>query len=498
MMNDTLLCQTLKALAPVEHRLLAQALQSPLFNPSRLAPKCIELHRYLFEKGFDHELKHEEAFAFTYPGKPFNRALLDNVMSALMDCIREFIAWRQMRQVAGEAGTRLEMARFYRANNLHHRFEQSIEQVRRQLKKQANSLSIDIHFQYFQVEMEVYDHLSVINDLQNDLNLPAATESFIQYYLAQGLELALRLAHQANLTALDFSHFDAFSESLRSIAKGNSYFHNPLIEQLCLAFELLDVKTPEVVFHRFVALFNQENHRLKFNTLHFLATMARHYCLGKINHGEAYYRPVLLGLYRSHLEMGLLYEKEKILHNTLLNIVNMAVGENEGSWAKEILEAHRFRITGSESQEASYFFIKAFLCFNQNNFGEAGLALEAAFAEINRLESRSHFKDFNLKLMARKLEIQILYENDPTSTLLCDRLNAHKMFVHRNRYLTNSHKTLHNNFVDLMKQLVSPASQTDSKRAKKLLDKLQQPGFLIADRKWVTEKVQLLAAVAMG
>jgi hypothetical protein len=491
-MNDTLLFQTLCALSSKEHEQLKHALQSPLFNPSRLAAKCLELHGFFIGKGFENKLSGEEAFAALFPNKIYNKAMLENTMSALMDGVRAFVAWQMTMKQRGETGTRLEMARFYQQRGLPHRFLQTIQQVRRLQEKKPVLRSSAAYFQEFELEMEVYRYHAVLNDLQNDLNLPATLDSFIQYYLAQGLELGLRLEHQSNMTALDFSRYDGFLDSIKEFAAANGFFKNSLLEMLCLAYQLLSHEAPETIFLRYVRLLNEEGDSLEFSTHHFLATMARHYCLSKINHGEPAYRPILLALYKTHLAKGLLDEKGKIPHNTLLNIVNMAIGENEAEWATSMLEAHRHRIIGSDSQAASYFFIRSFLAFNQKDLEMAASALDEAFLELNRLEARSHFKDFNLKLMARKLEIQILYETEPDSTLLYDRLNAHKMFVHRNRYLTSTHKTLHNNFIDLMKQLILPACQTDSKRAEKLHEKLQRPGFLIADRKWVTEKVQAL------
>lgn len=491
MMNETLLGETLGALTPDEQKQLKKALLSPLFNPSRLASKCAELYHFLQQKGFGSPISYEEAFNSIYPDKPFNKALLENVMSALMDCVRELIAWQQVRQRNGAMGLRLEMARFYRERNLGHRFEAAIDQAKRELKKQKSVLSAATQYQGFQIEKEKYDYRSILNDLQNDLNLPAAADTFIQYNLVQGLELALRMAHQAKLTSFEFGQYDDLSKRLQYFAHAAENFRNPFVELLCLGFELLKVQTTAEVFQRFTTLFNSVVGEINFQSSQFLATIARHFCLEKINHGQAAFRKVLFDIYRSHLSQGLLYENGKILHNTLLNIVSIAVGESEGTWGEDVLEAHRYCIIGCESQESSYFFIKSVMHFNQKNFQEAGLALDEAFFEIKKVEARNHFKDFNLKLMARKLEIQILYENDPCSTLLNDRLNAHKMFVHRSRHLTLSHKTLHNNFVDLMKQLISPNRQ---KMAKKLIEKLQVPGFLIADRRWVTEKVAALVA----
>ncbi len=494
MMNETLLCETLGALTQDEQSQLKKALLSPLFNPSRLASKCAELYFFFQQRGFEQPISYEEAFNSIYPDKPYNKALLENVMSALMDCVRELIAWQQVRQRNGATGQRLEMARFYRERRLGQRFEATIDQARRELKKQPSALSASTQFQQFQIEKEIYDHRSIHNDLQNDLNLPVTADSFIQYNLVQGLELALRLAHQAKLTSLEFAQYDNLSMRLLGFAKASDY-RNPLVELLCFGFELLNAQTSEAVFQRFNTLFNTVVGDINFQTSQFLATIARHFCLEKINHGQAAFRKVLFDLYKSHLSQGLIYDNGKILHNTLLNIVSIAVGENEGTWGEDVLESHRYSIIGCECQESSYFFIKSVMHFNQKNFHEAGLALDKAFLEIKKVEARNHFKDFNLKLMARKLEIQILYESDPYSTLLNDRLNAHKMFVHRSRHLTSSHKTLHNNFVDLMKQLISPNKQ---KMAKKLNEKLQIPGFLIADRKWVTEKVAALVADSNG
>jgi hypothetical protein len=493
LMNDTLLCQTLGAMTKDALAQMGCALLSPIFNPSRLASKCLNLFRFFEQKSFQDPITHESAFASIYPDKPFNRHLLDNVMSSLLEAVRQFIAYSQWLKQSGEMGKQLAMAKFYRETNFDHRFTQAIETIRREKSKQpASPLSTNSLFQSFLLEKEVYDFQSPRNTLKSDLNLNATFEQFVLFVLSQGLELVLLLEHQRSLTSLDARYWDSLAAALQAMSQAYSFLQNPLPELYSMAIQLVKMEASIEEFDQFLLLLDNNNASLDREVYKLLASMSRHYCTANINRGSHPFRAVLQRLHKSHLSQGILHENGQIPLSILLNMVNNALGTGEFAWAKQVLETNQHCIGGSESPEVAYQVILAQCLFKQKDFQAASSCLDAAFDEMANLESRSNFKDSSLKLMAKNLEIQLLYETDCSSSLLTDRLNAHKMFIHRNKHINSSHKTLYNNFVDLLKQLTQPATQTDAKKAKKLLGKLKQPGFLIADRRWVTEKVEAL------
>lgn len=493
MMNSTLFFQTLAAFTNEELEELHRFLRSPVHNASKLANKCTELYQFCRASGFRGPVTYEAAFGAIYPGKPFNQHLLNNVMSALLDVAREYIGWRKWRQQQGGAVLWLEMARFYRERGLDHRFVQALEKGRKELVANSSGDSADYFLHHFLLEKEAYGHLSVLNTLDNGLNLPSLTNSYLKFHLAQGLEIGLRYLHQLVLTTIVAPEAQQFADALRAQAREVGYLGEPSIELLDLAFPLVLGHASEEAFELFLGKLKEFGNRLSPELHKLLATIGRMFVTSLINKGKASYKQVLFQLFKGHLAAGLLYENDKIPQSTLLNLVISAIESGEDEWAGTLLEDHRHAIAGSESPEVAYQFIKAYLLFRTKAFGEAAQRLDLAFAELNKEESRSHTRDFILKLMARKLEIQLLYETSPSSSLLADRLNACKMFLHRNKYISKSHKNLYNNFVDLMKQLVLPSTQTDPQKAKKLLEKLSKPGFLIADRRWVTEKVRSLA-----
>ena len=498
-MRDTLLFQTLQALTPDEFQRLGIFLESPLFNHSRLSSKCIALYlAFKMERanGSILQFSKRQAFHSIYPNKSYNQRLLDNVMSALLENVRQFIMTEQLVFSSAENAKWMAMIRFYRERNLDKRFLQSVDAVRRLKKKDALPFEASKLFEDFLLEEEVFEYENVHNQKKSDLNLSAVLVKFVQYCLAKGLELSLLLQHQKNLAALEINKWSPFTEKSISLARTYNYFDNPLIELLDRALTLKSKEANDEDFMEFLKLFTLHEKELSQTMAKQFAGMARHYCTAQINLKRTDFTKELLALYKNHLEKGLLYENGKVLQSILFNMVHVALREQEYDWAINTLESHRYRIMGSEYPEVVYQLIKSNCFFYRRNYSEAENALNNAFMEMTDKGARSNFKDIALNKMARLLEIKILYENDPGNIMIIDKLNSFKMFIHRNSYITKEKKQLDNNFVDIMKQLTAPATLTNKKRLLKLADKINRPDFKSAESTWLVKKIEELITTA--
>lgn len=477
-----------------EFRRFGDLLNSPFFNHTRLSAKCLELYRFFLDRGFENELDYEEAFAVLYPGKPYNRHLINNVMTALLEQARQFIACQFWQKSQGEAGVQLAMLKFYRERQLDNRFVQTLEKIRREQASEPATFGEERYFQRYQLETEVFDFHN-LNDNQKGLHfISPVVENFRQFVVASGLKLLLKFMQHNDRSQADLEQLAIFENEIRAMRSNLGPFDEPLIYLLEMAVTLLRQDTSDQDFESFLDLLAAHWQQISPGERRQLAGIARHYCNQRINRGGRHFRPVLFQLYQSHLPLGLLYEQGRIPQANLFNMINIALGESEIEWAEQALETHRHFIAGSDYPEAIYLICKAFCLFSKRDFHAAYTALNDAFTEMANHELRIHLKDLGLNKMARVLEIKILYEIDPGASLLTDRLNAFKMYLHRGVKHPAGKRELHNNFVDFLKQLTLPAIQSNPQRAKKLLEKLDRPGFLIADRRWVTEKVEALLA----
>ena len=494
-MRNTLLYQTLQLLQPDEFHRLGVFLESPLFNNSTLSNKCIELYLILKKTRIKEiELTKTTAFKSIYPNKPFNQRLLDNVMHALLEVVRQFILIEDQMQPENQDYKLLALAKFYRERQLDKRFTQTIEALRRKRKKETQLLSADLFYKNYLIEHEQFEFENLHNQKNSDLNLNALLNQFIQFHLLKGLELILLLHHQSKLTVIDTEIWEAFKNQSLNLAESYKHFSNPLIKLLYMALSLNTGETKDEHFEGFLQLFEAQEVNLSRPITQQLAGMARHYCVSQVNLGRTPFRKKLLDIYKNHLEKGWLYENDRILQAILFNVVNVALLEKQHDWALEILEKHRYRITGSEYPEVIYFLIRANCFFYQNEFDQAADSLNSTFAELADRESRSNLNDIGLNKMTRLLEVKILYEKDPHSTVLTDKLNAFKMYVHRNHHLTEDKKKLDNNFIDMLKKLLSTSNRNNKIKLEKLEKQLNDSSFRCAEQNWLKNKVKNLIA----
>lgn len=484
-MKSTLLGQTLGALTNDEFNKLGEALVSPIFNNSRYSAKCILLHSFLREKKMGDDATLQEAFTALYPGKPFNRSLLDNVLAAFLEATRRFIAYEKWQQEEGEVGKQLYMASFYRERNLPNRHQQIMGAIKRAASTNPLPSKQDYLF-----HKEQFDFSLHFQEVQIQHGFELYLLAFSKHFLMQALEVNMLLQHHQQLTSFEYGHWSKFHELTIELAKGYDFFGSPALKLLHDAQSLIDLSASLEEFQAIRQLFEQSRKQIPSHLQVHLASMLRHYFTAKINRGNQEDNLKLLALYQEHLGAGYLHENGQIPMISLLNMVNLALKADQSIWANQVLEENRHCISGSETPAVIYQLGKAYCLFHEKRFDAAHVFLVSAFDEMIAFENRSHFKDLALNRMTRVLEIKILYELDPTSSLLCDKLNAFKMFMHRNRQQPENMKFIHNNFIDLLRQLAKPSTQTNSNAAKKLLTKISNPGFLVADRKWVSDKIQ--------
>lgn len=417
-------------------------------------------------------------------------------MHSLMEVVRHFILIEEQTNSQNPNAKLMATARFYRERGLDKRFLQAIEALKRKRQKDSPLLGSDLFFENYILESELLEYYNLNNQKNSDLNLGAVLTNFTQYHLLKSLELILLLRHQSKLTVIDSDHWETYKNKSLELAESYNFFSNPLIKLLYMALMLNTKRSTDGHFEEFLELFESNEEKLSVSITQQLASIARYYCVSQVNFGRLAFRKKLLDIYKNHLYKGWLYENEKILQAILFNMTNVALLENQTEWALKTLESHRYKIAGSESPEVIYYLIRANCLFYQNEFEKAADSLQSVFAEIAERESRSNLKDIGLNKMTRLLEIKILYEKDPNSTILTDRLNAFKMFVHRNTHITEDKKSLDNNFIDMMKKLTSSSTKNNKRRMNKLLEQLLAPSFHCAEQVWlkkkVNEKIKLL------
>ncbi len=164
------------------------------------------------------------------------------------------------------------------------------------------------------------------------------------------------------------------------------------------------------------------------------------YCLSRYNNGEKRYRKTALELYKLMDQKDLLVIDNVIIDSEFNNVVNVALGEKDFSYAEKFIEKYKNKIDERFAKDA-YSLAKAKLMFNRKE-------LDKMFEFMQKVEYKDPYYYINSKILAGRAFID---SNEPirakyiqdnlkqygrTNTALSDlQKNTISVFLHYFNYL---------------------------------------------------------------
>jgi hypothetical protein len=170
-----------------------------------------------------------------------------------------------------------------------------------------------------------------------------------------------------------------------------------------------------------------------------------------------------------HPSIGLLHENE------FLGVVNSAMLLGEIEWVKWLIKAADKKIEGESNPKEVSDYATAFVAYAEGRHEDALHILLT-----------SHFTFNHLKLNVKLLEVQILFES--SSDLLDSRVEALKIFVFREKNLSQTNKDATNNFANIVKRLIRPGNTFQLKQLERLLADAKSYTQL-ARRAWLEQTI---------
>ena len=180
------------------------------------------------------------------------------------------------------------------------------------------------------------------------------------------------------------------------------------------------------------------------------------YCLSRYNNGEKRYRKTALELYKIMDQKELLVIDNVILDSEFNNVVNVALGEKELSYAEKFIEKYKNKIDERFATD-SYSLAKAKLMFNRKEY-------DKMFEFMLKVEYKDPYYYINSKILAGRAFIE---SNEPirakyihdnlkqygrTNTALSDlQKNTISIFLHYFNYLIKIQSTSGSEMIKLKK-----------------------------------------------
>jgi hypothetical protein len=193
-----------------------------------------------------------------------------------------------------------------------------------------------------------------------------------------------------------------------------------------------------------------------------LHTYALNFCTIRIHQGEASYIAETKWLYDRILERGLLLEGEKMRAGYYKNIVTIMCRFREFDWAESFVEEYREKIT-SDPDQLAYLYNKAVLAFHRKDFA----------ATVRMLYHRIHeFSDVLFGIGARNYLCRALW-NQSEYRWLGSNLAAFRVYLKRQRDLSETDKRIHLMYVKYFEQILN-AHTTNPDRSRQKLETIRE------------------------
>jgi hypothetical protein len=484
-MLESRLLEHLKVLDPTESNDFLRFAKSMVTYAKDTPEETYLLLKYLIKNiENDKKLSKEVVYSNIFPNQALKSGKIEKLMSFALKLFKNFVQYRKYIETENEVNEALAMSEFYRKKQLHKLFEQNTKQLGKY--KEENSIEdATTFYDCYLIENEIHAYQTEFNTRKDGINLPQTILSLDLYYLINRLDLTLKTLNQYQYVHFENNILENLDDLL-TLASHATYQKNHLIQLYKDAIQLQLKETSldkNIIYNNFEKNLNKSKDSIE--KLHYatFCTIARNYCSQQYNAGKIEYLPILFQLYLKDLSDGLLQNGNLIRASIMQNIIGAALKLKKFDFVKEFLENHKDRISGTRQPELVWEYNLAFYYFEVGNHQKAA----------DTLPNYLDLQDAYYTLAARRLEIKIQTELDSNSKydLVGNKIDAFKNFLFeskKNSRISENIFNMNNDFTDLVKQIRNTL-KGDQKRVEKLILKMNQTESGIAEREWLTEKL---------
>jgi hypothetical protein len=416
----------------------------------------------------------EAAFKAVYQnGNAYDDLAFRQLETKLLALVKRYIAVTQFEE-DGLAQVYYELKSFQKRGEVDLQ-EECIKKMRANLSEQQNNKGSDYYYKQFETAEEQYHY-----DL---INRPKATETSIslfsqlldEFYVFNKLKYFCEVINQKNIIQIK-NEIVSVNALLSQIQIENYKHHSGIFIYYHVLKMLMDPDKQE----HFLSL---EKYLLK-NYSEFsnrearnMFVFAQNYCIQQSNRGRLAYLEKLFKLYSVFVDGGLLYVNNKIPPQTFKNIVAIALRINKIKWAEDFINQYSEWVNAEYKQNAVDYNL-ANLFYYRKNYKKC----------LQRLQ-KVNFKDAFYGFDARILLIKTYFEQGDYDAL--DRfLFGFYLFIKRNKFISQIHKTNYLNFIRYLKNLMKLKKYSPLKQ-------LNRIEFKIKNADQVTNKGWLLEMLAV-
>lgn len=469
-MQKSKLIELLKHFNTKELNRFSEYLASPFFNKDE---QLLVFLNYLKKFAPDFESKHlekEKLIEKGIQGLKIDEKKLGYMMSDIVKHIEGFI--RYQNYFAEEIEGYCHLLSTFNKWETDKFFDQTLREAKDTLYKYPYR-NADFFYKEYLLETEINSYFDRQKKRAYDESLQKAADHLDLFYLATKLKYSCELINRQKLIQTDYT-----LRLLKEISlhlQDHSYDDYPSITIYYQILMTFLENNDEIYFKKLTTLLDEHSFKFPADEARDMYAYAQNYCIRKINAGETDYSNELFSLYKTCIERELLLVDGFLSPWAFKNIVWVALRVGDVEWTDQFIKTFSKKIN-PKFRDNAYNYNYACLLFFQNKFGEA-----------LRLLNQVEFTDIFYGLSSRTMQIKIYYELNEWIPMQ-SAIEAFKVFLRRNKTLSENFKTTYNNFLKFTDKL-SRIQKRENNKLNELHTKIEETK-IVADINWLLQKIE--------
>lgn len=478
-MKDRKITAALLQLSVYELNSFKKYVHSPYFNVNESISKYLDLVLDWIKKGnLLNDISNEILWEKVYGAIPYHNQKFLKLNSDLVKLLEDFLAQQEYDNMLSlRTNLKLEGVRKRGLEKLYNGIVGELER----LEKMEVNQSVEYYYTKYQIERGLFN-LKTGNEKKNakfeietELNINKISENLDCFYISEKLRLYCTLLSWKKMYQLDIDMDNMDWVLLK--AKDDKMNTIPPI-QLYDKMQSTYVDGENTShYYELRQMMKQYIHLFPKEELKEIYATAISYCINRVNKGDISFQRENFDLYRETIEQNIIVINSEISSTTFRNIVHIALRVGEFDWAENFIFEYSKYIDEKYRENAVEFSL-ARLEFYRKDFNKV----------LNHLNNVT-YEDVWYNLGSKSLLIFTYYELDESDALE-SLLQAFKMYIRREKSLTNDRKETYLNLIKFTLNLMK-LSHKDKEKLTKLRTEISNTKGVVS-KPWLLEKIDIL------
>ncbi len=471
-MRNSKLLDIWRCLTPKQFKRLGKFISSEYFNNNE---ELVSLYHYLakFATTFDDAkgLDREEVYKAVFDKYAFDYKKLAYCMNYLMQLTEKFIAVEAIGDNYQELENHLKLLRFYQKQNLEKHFTKTLKKVESLLEKYPH---LDAERYFYQYRLNEIANLGFRQTFKRtyDDRILQLLEGLDVYYLSKKLQYSCEVMTRENVITSAYNIY--LLDEILDFLEQSPYNNHPCIQVYYQILKMLQKDEAEEHFLLLLNFLENFNDEFPKSEARLIYLFTINYTVRKLNEGNQEYEKYLFNLYKSLLEKEIIFDDMgHISPWTYKNINAIAIRNQAFDWALAFLEKYKNKLESS-FRENAYTYNMAYYNFGIKDF-------QKAILQIQQVKFSDVYYSLDCKFLLARIYFE-LQEKD----LLESHIHAFKIYLKRNKQLTQQMKTIYTHLINLLNQIFKANQQKKLEEIKKELEAMKIAGH----RAWFLEKIE--------